>query len=164
MKSRRSFWAFILTGIIAVALTAAAPKIAAGGGNTQGNSSHGLAGTWKVNVTRNNLPPFKSLATFTTDGTLVLTNNVLGFLESTGHGVWTRTSNREFAVTAMHFEFNANSQFVATAKTRITLTLDETGDRFGGPFIAEVFDASGNVILTVTGDCQGERVEVEPLN
>ncbi|PYV64850.1 MAG: hypothetical protein DMG97_33775 [Acidobacteria bacterium] len=77
-------------------------------------------------------------------------------------GEWIRTGPREFAVTV--FFFDAQDTTVPLQRSRLRLTLDQSGDAFSGPFRYEVIDNDGNVLFSDDGSFTGKRLNIVPLD
>jgi len=135
---------------------------------SQGQSSHSsknLPGTFVTTVNFEGTS-FKVLHSFTRDGrTTVLLPFGPPCCNDTrvgGLGEWIRTGPREFAVT--EFFFDSQDTTVPLQRSRLKLTLDESGDAFSGPFRFEVIDTEGNVLFSDDGTFTGKRLNVVPLD
>ena len=138
---------------------------------SQAQSAHSgknLPGTFVVTVNFEGTT-FKVLQNFTRDGrsTVLLPfgsgpSGVGGDTRVGGLGEWVRTGPREFAVTVFFFD----SQDVAAPlqRSRLKLTLDETGDAFSGPFRYQVIDIDGTALFSGDGTFEGRRLGVVPLD
>jgi hypothetical protein len=106
-----------------------------------------LVGSWIVDVMPDQPgpPPFRNLATNTSDGLVLGTAPELG----TAHGIWTKTGPREFAVKFMHLVPVGSSFGAGTVTVTSTVTVDKDGDTATGPFTT-VFDTTA-LQATVTG-------------
>jgi len=135
---------------------------------SQGQSSHSsqnLPGTFVVTVNFEGTS-FKVLENFTHDGRSTV---LLPFgppccndTRVGGLGEWIRTGPREFAVTV--FFFDAQDTTVPLQRSRLRLTLDQSGDAFSGPFRYEVIDNDGNVLFSDDGSFTGKRLNIVPLD
>ncbi len=143
-----------------------------------------ITGAWLVNLQLNGEPaaatqaapppsgartqaPFTAVEVFHSDGTFTETS-LTDFLPPQGppgQGVWERTGAREFALTIYGVSVGeiANPQFQGTYKVRSKLTLSRTGEEFGGPFVIEIYDPAGGLVVTLEGTAQGRRARSEPL-
>ena len=128
-------------------------------------SSKNLPGTFVVTVNFEGTS-FKVLENFTRDGRSTV---LLPFgppccndTRVGGLGEWIRTGPREFAVTV--FFFDAQDTTVPLQRSRLRLTLDESGDAFSGPFRYEVIDTEGNALFSDDGSFAGKRLNVVPLD
>jgi len=135
---------------------------------SQGQSSHSsknLPGTFVTTVNFEGTS-FKVLHSFTRDGrTTVLLPFGPPCCNDTrvgGLGEWIRTGPREFAVT--EFFFDSQDITVPLQRSRLKLTLDESGEEFSGPFRFEVIDTEGNVLFSDDGTFTGKRLNVVPLD
>jgi hypothetical protein len=106
-----------------------------------------LVGSWIVDVTPDQPgpPPLTNIATNTSDGLVLNTDPEFG----TGHGIWTKTGPRQFAVKFIHL-VPVGSQFGAgTVTVTSAVTANKDGDTATGPFTT-VFDTTA-LQATVTG-------------
>src|SRR5438477_5619502 len=122
------------------------------------DSQH-LEGSWIVTTTIEGQSPFKSLATLIRDGGVVESH--LDPSLSAAHGVWARTGNREFAVTAMYLRTDEFGEFAGTARVRSTFVLDQTLNKGTGRFQSDVFDVNGNLVRSFRGTNEATRIQVE---
>jgi hypothetical protein len=116
-----------------------------------------LVASWIVDVTPDppGPPPFTNIATNTSDGLVLNTAPEFG----TGHGIWTKTGSRQFAVKFMHL-VPVGSQFgVGTVTVTSTVTVDKNGDTATGPFTT-VFDTTA-LQATVTGTVVLTRITLD---
>jgi hypothetical protein len=154
--------------LVVVALVALIALIAAGASLVYAQPSlvgtdrdaHSLAGSWIITVEPKDppVPPFVNYAAMTKDGMIIGSNE-------TGHasiGVWTRTAGNQFAVTFMGYDVSDGQ--IIQYKVRSTIELSQDGEEFTGPFATDLFDADGNLFLTIKGGVQATRIHVEPLD
>ena len=106
-----------------------------------------LVGSWIVDVMPDppGPPPFRNLATNTSDGLVLNTAPELG----TAHGIWTKTGSRQFAVKFIHLASMSSPFGEGTVTVTSTVTVDRDGDTATGPFTT-VFDTT-TLQVTVTG-------------
>lgn len=171
--------------IIALALGAAAQTTADRGGPAKEAGRPDITGTWLVNINFNagaanavaqtSLPapgvrtqaPFVAVETFHADGSFIETSltDYQPPAGPPGQGVWERTGNREFALTFYGVSLTdlLNPQLLGTYKVRSKLKLNRTGEEFSGPFVVEIYDATGNLVTTFDGTAQGRRAHSDPL-
>lgn len=144
-----------------------------------------ITGTWLVNInldaeaaakvtqkvrrfaSTDGQAPFIAVETFHADGAFT-ENSLTDYIPpqtTPGQGVWEKTGSREFALTfyGVVVDNVSNPQFGGTYKVRSKLTLSGDGNEFSGPFTADVFDPSGNLVFTLAGTVEGRRAESEPL-
>lgn len=151
----------------AVAAAAAVPAAALA--DAGGSADQGLVGSWigTVTATGNPLPPFDDLISFIAGGVVVESRRYAltppppfpPVLETTGHGVWTRTGNR---TSEAFFRFLLQDQAttgpLGTDNVRLVLTLD--GDRLTGTFHSDVKTPDGTVVDSFDGTYSAERITV----
>ena len=129
-----------------------------------------LIGSWIETVTFDGgvMPPLKSLANFSADGTVTVADqgNVnigAGQLFSAGTGAWVAQGDRTFSWTVVELISDLNGNLMGTLKVRGTYTVDASGNSYSGVFLAEVRDTSDNVLASIGGTNAGQRIVVEPL-
>ena len=148
-------------GLIAVVLVATG-AISASAANDD-SSANQLAGSWQLTVNRGPaLPPVKGLTTYTSDGTLIGTANVV--VRGPAHGAWVHVSGRTYADTHIFFRFDPTGTFLGTQKVRETVELAQDGDSYTAMALSDQFDPNGN--LTASGlpaTITATRIKVEPL-
>jgi hypothetical protein len=148
-------------GLIAAAL-AATGAISASAANDDSSANH-LVGSWQLTVNRGPaLPPVKGLTTYTSDGTLIGTANVV--VRGPAHGVWEHVSGRTYADTHIFFRFDPAGTLLGSQKIRETVHLSQDGDSYAAVAISDQFDPNGN--LTASGlraDITATRIKVERL-
>ena len=130
-----------------------------------------IVGTWLETVTFSGEgapPPLKSLGTYTEDGNIIVADQgndttALPFVFSPGHGAWVHLNGRTFAWTVIEMVTDLSGNLIAILKVRGEHTVNESGNEYTGQFRAEIFDLVGNLISSVEGTNQGQRIQVEPL-
>jgi hypothetical protein len=143
--------------VLVLLVTALAPP------SSFAEQKNNIEGAWLVSVTGAGIPAwYRALATFTRDGNLIQT--VTDSAISTGHGQWTNTHGRQFAITTLLLQFDTTGDFIGTLKARATLKLDKTGNVFTSEeYLFESFDRDGNLLASGTGTAHGTRIVVDPL-
>jgi hypothetical protein len=124
-----------------------------------GSSAPDLEGSWKITVMPTGGDPIGDLCTFTKGGGLINIDPDPNL--STGIGTWVRTGGHQFAVTFVHFLSDGGAP-LGTLKVRAEVTLDSQTDTFTGPFRTDII-IGGNMVQSICGTVQAERVSVEPL-
>ena len=163
MLKKRILRTLIVTGVITILIAA-----------TDSHSSFAyqksklLEGSWIVTITGGQGTPdlpswYKAHVTFSRGGGLVAT--ITDPLLSTGHGAWSKTGKREFAITILLFQFDLAGNFLGTLEARATLTVDDNSDTFDSDdYQFEFFDPDRNPTGFVgVGAAHGTRINVEPL-
>jgi len=140
---------------------------------SNGTTLHGgnPDGSWMVTLIPTSGPPgillpasFKALITMTEDGRLMETDLSpfsLPQLSTTGHGEWTKISNREFGLTYVKLLSDETGIFRGTVKVRETIQLSLAEDEYTGEGDLEFLDPDGNVTLSFSTKTQAKRIEVE---
>ncbi len=95
-------------------------------------------------------PTIRALYTFNQGGTMSEENTdpIEGPYRTTGHGIWKRTSGRNYTAVYLHYGFDPVSKTLAAivkARTNITLSRDSNSFTEKGTF--DVLDPSGNVVF-----------------
>lgn len=127
-----------------------------------------LSGTWRLRVT---IPPgssacpsgsepciFLALATAASDGTVIQTAALPA--TSAGHGVWARTSQRQFSIRSTYFRLDAQGFPVGTAETFSTVELGFDGRSASGTYVNTVLDLQGNVVGSFEATVTATRLEL----
>ena len=117
-----------------------------------------LAGTWEIFVEpdpQSGVAPVVNFATLTRDGKIVNVDPGLG----TAVGAW-RNLSGTYAIT-FHGFMELGGQTL-TYRVRGTVALDATAEQFSGPFVTEVRDLNGNLLLSFEGTVTATRLPVEP--
>lgn len=138
----------------------------------------GLPGSWIGTAvsTTVQLPPLKTLMTFTSEGTVIesrrlyLANSPLGPLLATpGHGAWEKTGANEYAITiVLLYQGAANhptspGEVLGQEKVRMKLTISKDGSRLSGSILVEIRDVNDKIVFVGPGTLEATRIKVEPL-
>ena len=125
-----------------------------------GNGKRTMTGNWMSTATRldplpGQAPTFLSLQTFFEDGNFLEENNEAA-IRGTGRGHWEKIGHRQFINSFVFFRFDAARNYLGTVQPTTTITLSEDGNEFQGDTVAQVYDASGNLVRTlrITGVAQ----------
>ena len=97
-----------------------------------------------------NAPIIRVLYTFNQGGTMSEENTdpIEGPYRTTGHGIWKRTSGRNYTTVYTHYSFDPDSKalsYIIKARANITLSRDSNSFTENGTF--EVADPSGKVVF-----------------
>jgi len=119
----------------------------------ESNEKGTLTGNWISTATRldplpGQAPTFLSLQTFFEDGNFLEENNEAA-IRSTGRGHWERIGPRQFMNSFIFLRFDAARIYLGTVQPKTTITLSEDGSEFHGDTVAQISDASGNLLRTV---------------
>lgn len=109
----------------------------------------GLVGSWTIAGQPDGPSPgFVNVFTSGRDGTMINTDPLFG----TGHGVWSRTGKRTYAVRFVTLTSPFNPVFPDTVITVIgQLRLDPSGQTAAGTFETTFTDLNGNPIIPPAG-------------
>jgi hypothetical protein len=112
-----------------------------------------LSGTWlsemRVALPTGLQPPIPGLATFSSDGTMLVSSS--NGTWSALHGLWIRVGDRKFLATTYYFTFNESRVLTAVAKARINYQLSSDGKTLTGTMEVVMFTPDGGVIGTYPG-------------
>jgi hypothetical protein len=94
-------------------------------------------------------PTIKALLTFNQGGTMYVEDTfpASGPYRSTGGGVWTRNSGRDYSYANLHYEFDPDRTFLYTIKQRSNLRLSKDGSSFTERGVFQGLDFDGNEIF-----------------
>ena len=148
--------------VIACALLTVAATTTAGQG-TQGGR---LQGAWEMQITLTDcaghvIRSFPSLVEFGAGGTVVESNGgTPQALKTPGLGVWSHTTNNDYAFRFKFFTFDALNVFTGWTIIAGETTVDSTGHVNAGSATVQVFDPNGNLLVTLCADIAGTRFEL----
>jgi hypothetical protein len=157
---------FIALSIGAICVVAALVSTLASPSNSRGSLGDGqhLEGSWLVTASVVGDPSLiKALLTCSPNGEVVETPSV-PLAVSTGHGVWERTGNRQFALTVLYLRRDEAGGLIGTSKVRSLLSVNESMTEGSGRFETTVFDLAGNQVGAFEGTAESTRIQSEPLN
>jgi hypothetical protein len=165
MKSRKIS---LLTGLVLMAALVGTnflqPALAAQ--NSTNAESHGLPGTWRVQVTIRDctsgtaLRTFPAFLTFAQGGTL--TETTTGFppaLRTPGHGFWSHLTGHSYHAVSEAFLFNPAGVWTGRQRLTQVIELGEQSDELNSTAINEIFDTNGSLILNGCATAVGNRME-----
>jgi hypothetical protein len=162
-------WKRVVTGMsLGLILLAIQPLVA------QATNPSSLAGSWQLTLIPisplASVPkPIESLATFTSDGSVIETDatEVIPMMNSSGtavyatpgHGIWQPGP----AISNLFIQFislmvNPNTTLHAKKIVTITGSLDATGNHFKGSYSFELVGPTGHIITTGSGTVTGQRI------
>jgi hypothetical protein len=130
-------------------------------------AGRGVEGTWKVEVTQIDCttgdplgPPFQSLLTFASGGTMTeTTDNPMFFPaeRSPGHGVWSFKGGSRYAAATTAF-VTLNGALTKTQEIRQTIEMDDDLNRFTTvKATVQFFDPTGKLLVTGCATATGVR-------
>jgi hypothetical protein len=164
-----------ILSIIAIFFTLAATHVFA---DERPDSRGGIsvAGAWRVTLSGFGPTPVPILMTFTKDGTLLQTDTPVALPQpvppssaaSNGHGIWRKTSARDYTFTYVKIFYSPDGPALAIATQRATLTLSEDGNKFDAAIVGTDFvNASDGTPIApgavATLTFQGTRITLPDL-
>jgi hypothetical protein len=127
-----------------------------------GGSHNGLQGAWRLQLSVRDcqtgavLRTFPALAAFAKGGTLTMTTaGQLPSLSTPPLGVWRRTGDHTYSAVSEAFVFSPAGDWIQTH--RLTRVITVEGDEFTDKVALEIFDTSGNLIVTGCGTSLATR-------
>ena len=158
MFGKRFSSALVLVAILALLVTSA--RFATAQDNSGGQK---IEGSWVVTVFLNNPPPFlptsfTALETYSRGGGIVTSNN-LAAGPRLGQGAWDK-EGQQFEVGILFFILDQNGAQTGSIKVRHTVTLNGKNE-YSGEGVADVCDAAGNLLASVSFTSEGRRIKPE---
>jgi hypothetical protein len=151
--------ASLLVGLASVTILAAT----ASGQGARGGRLHG---TWDMQITLHDcsghvIRSFSSQVVFMAGGTLTEeSSGTPPALRTGGKGVWSHTTDTNYAFRFKVFNFNAQNVFTGWSIIAGETTLDQTGDANSGPATVDVYDPNGVLLVHLCADAVGTRFEL----
>ena len=157
--------------------------VAAGGGSatrahdgTPTAAGHALVGSWQMTFAfaSQTQPPVQliSLATYSSDGTVVVANGGqlpalplgAGLFLTEGHGAWAPTGERTAAATFVFVMLDQGGGLASINTARTTLEVDAAGDAYAGAFTLDMVTPRGTPFAPQAGGTfTATRIRVEPM-
>ena len=129
-------------------------------------SPNGLRGTWRVQLTILDcqtgqvLRTFPAVLAFAKGGTLALTTaGQLPSLSTTGLGIWRHTNGHSYSAVSETFIFSPAGAWIQTHRLTRAIDVSNDGDEFTDTVALQIFDTSGNQIVTGCGTSVGSRMK-----
>lgn len=122
-----------------------------------------LVGAWNIDATGPTHPPVPALLVFTSDGIVMGARPPLPF-ETPSYGNWITIDDENAAFTFMALTGSEKGPFSAKMKIRGSIHYDAATDSWRGPNHLDVYDPSGTLVFSDTGELSGTRIAVEPLD
>jgi hypothetical protein len=144
---------------------ASAREVRAQPGGLDGASPEDIVGAWLVRLDPGDPRAERSLVTiFHADGSVIdAALSPRGQATTTpGMGSWESTADHTYASTSITLQRDPNGN-ETTVRVRVAHTLNATNDGLSSRYTAEVFDASGNLLVTHTGTAEATRIGVLPM-
>jgi hypothetical protein len=129
-------------------------------------SPNGLEGTWRVQLTILDcttgqvLRTFPALFAFAKGGTLTATTaGQLPSLSTTILGIWQHTNGHSYSAVSETFIFSPAGTWIQTHRLTRAIDVSNDGDEFTDKVALQIFDTSGNQIVTGCGTSVGSRMK-----
>ena len=125
-----------------------------------------LEGIWDMQITLNDcsghtIRSFASQVVFMAGGTLAEeSSGTAPALRTGGKGVWSHTTNSNYAFRFKVFNFNAQNVFTGWTIITGETTVDTTGNANSGPATVDIYDPNGVLLAHVCADAVGTRFEL----
>ncbi len=161
LAASRGAAALVLAGMLVLGsgLTARAQSEDAG-------SHNGLEGTWRLQVTVRDCQTgeakrtFPALFTFAKGGTLTVTTaGQLPSLSTPGLGVWRHTDGHTYSAVSEAFVFSSAGAWTQTHRLTRVIEIGNDADEFTDTVALQIFDTSGNLIVTGCATSVASRFE-----
>jgi len=127
---------------------------------------HGLAGTWRLQLTVRDCQSgeaqrtFPAMAAFSKGGTLTLTTaGQPPSLNTTGLGVWRQTEHQSYSAVSEAFVFSSAGVWIQTQRLTRAIEIDRDGDTFTDTVTVEILDPNGNPIVKGCGTSVASRFQ-----
>ena len=148
--------------VVACALVTMVAATAAGQGTIGGT----LQGTWDMQITLTDcaghvIRSFPSLIEYAAGGTVVESNaGTPQALKTPGEGVWSHTTNNNYAFRFKFFTFDTQNIFTGWTIIAGTTTVNPTGDTNAGSATVKVYNTSGVLLVSLCAETAGTRFEL----
>ena len=139
-------------------------------------AGHPLVGSWQIRFAFETQggPPIQltNLATFSSDGTLVVANGGqlptlmtgAGLYLTEGHGAWEPTGERAADAAYVFILLDQSGGLASINTARIALEVDPSGDAYSGSFTLDMTTGEGTQFApTARGTFTATRIRVEPM-
>jgi hypothetical protein len=126
-------------------------------------NERGIEGSWNSMVTIRScqtgaaLSTFPAMQTYMFGGTMQ--DSSADARRSTGHGVWSHQTDRQYYSVFHYFNFAPDGTFAGTLKAKQQNTLSRSGDSFTTAATIEVFDPAGNLVANGCATAVSTRFE-----
>src|SRR5262249_40346151 len=135
--------------------------------DSEGDESHSLEGTWRLQVTVRDcqtgqtIRTFPAMFTFAKGGTATVTTaGQLPSLFTPGLGVWRHTEGHTYSAVSEAFVFSAAGAWIQTHRLSRTIDLGNDADSFTDEIKLEILGTTGNLIATGCGSSVASRLEL----
>jgi hypothetical protein len=166
---RKAVWLALIPALGILCLAAIPPALS-GEGNA-GSSEARLQGSWLVTVILDipdGPPPFEVLQSYADGGVVVgsdpstfpVYHKITAF-----HGTWTQTGRREFAFTAIEFQYDdvedGDPDGLYRLMVKEAVTVEPDGDTYNGKGTVEMYGPDGKLVRVFPDTTHGVRIRAE---
>jgi len=129
----------------------------------QGTQGGRLQVTWEMQIILTDcsghmIRSFPTLVVFMAGGTLTeASGGNSPALATGGKGVWSHTTDHNYAFRFRFFTFNTSNVFTGWTIIAGETTVDKTGNANSGTATVQVYDPNGNLLATLCADAAGTR-------
>ena len=81
-------------------------------------------------------------------------------LKTPGEGVWSHTTDNDYAFRFKFFTFDALNVFTGWTIIAGETTVDSTGHVNAGPATVQVYDSNGDLLVSLCADIAGTRFDL----
>src|SRR5437870_13671794 len=132
----------------------------------QGTQGGRLEGTWSMQITLTDcsghmIRSFPTLVVFMAGGTLTeASGGNSPALATGGKGVWSHTTDHNYAFRFKFFTFNTSNVFTGWTSIARETTVDKQGNANSGTATVKVYDPNGVLLVTLCAETAGTRFEL----
>jgi hypothetical protein len=125
-----------------------------------------LQGTWDMQITLNDcsghtIRSFPTMVAFNAGGTVTEASaGTSPALQTGGKGVWSHTTDSNYAFRFKDFTFNTSSVLTGWVIITGETTVDETGNTNAGPATVDIYNPNGVLVAHLCADAAGTRFEL----
>lgn len=154
---------YLIAMAIILALIASGYSLALAQANLaqKDQEARSLVGAWVVTAAFDpefETPPFSAPAAFTKDQ-LVINSGESGLVAI---GAWEKIGSFQYAITFVGYEVAQGTDTIHYWM-KATCEISQDGNHLSGRFSNDIYDADDNLLFTITGAIEGERIEVVPM-
>jgi hypothetical protein len=165
MRNSKAVYGMHLVPVFALAvmLLLTTSGLGAQEGNSESQAGQ-LEGMWRLQITVRDCQTgaaqrtFPALFAFAKGGTLTETSaGVSPALSTPGYGVWRHTDGHSYSAVVEAFVFNPAGAWIQTHRLTRAIELDRDADEFTDTVKLEIFNTSGNLIVTACATSVARR-------
>ena len=127
-----------------------------------------IVGFWKVKFVSEGTPGIpdgavidNGFAQWHADGTEIMNSSRVPATGNFCLGVFEMSGPGSYNLNHFGLSFDPAGNFIGPARIREHVTLNQTADEYTGTFTIDQYDATGNLLVHITGNVTGKRITVE---